>query len=77
MNIDYPALAAELAAGHPDTGAYNVDDQLAADELNAENRTRNRSICQRRSLLPVTISRAQELGLLVITVSHVAHARGQ
>ena len=39
MAIDYVALAAELTAGHPDTGAYNVDDQLAADELNAKNRT--------------------------------------
>ena len=39
MNI--PALAAELTAGHPDTGAYNVDDQIAANQLNAVNRSRN------------------------------------
>lgn len=32
------ALKAELLAGHPDTGAYNADDQLAADEINALNR---------------------------------------
>ena len=38
MGIDYQALKTELLAGHPDTGAYNVDDQLAADELNAVNR---------------------------------------
>ena len=37
--MDYPALNAELLAGHPDTGAYNVDNQLAADELNVVNRT--------------------------------------
>ena len=37
--MDYIALKAELDAGHPDTGAYNVDDTLAAAELNAVNRT--------------------------------------
>ena len=37
--MDYPALRSELDAGHPDTGAYNVDDLLAAGELNAVNRT--------------------------------------
>ena len=36
--MDYVALKAELDAGHPTTGAYNVDDTLAAAELNAENR---------------------------------------
>lgn len=39
----YADLAAELAGGHPVTGAYNVDNQLAADEINAVNRTRNRT----------------------------------
>ena len=39
--MDLAALAAELTAGHPDTGAYNVDDALAAAQLNAVNRTRN------------------------------------
>jgi len=38
MAIDYLVLKAELTAGHPDTGAYNIDDGLAADELNAVNR---------------------------------------
>lgn len=28
------ALAAELIAGHPVTGAYNADDALAADQIN-------------------------------------------
>jgi len=37
MSIDYTALKAELDAGHPVTGAYDADDQLAADELNLEN----------------------------------------
>ena len=41
--MDYQALKAELDAGHPDTGAYNVDNALAANELNAINRTSDRS----------------------------------
>jgi len=41
MNIS--DLAEELAAGHPDTGAYNADAATAAGELNAVNRTRNRT----------------------------------
>lgn len=35
---DLVALKAELLAGHPDTGAYNVDDALAAAEINEVNR---------------------------------------
>lgn len=42
--MNYIALKAELLAGHPDTGAYNVDNQLAADELNAINRPANGGI---------------------------------
>ena len=37
MSIDYVALKAELDAGHPVTGAYDANDQLAADQLNAVN----------------------------------------
>ena len=37
MSIDYVALKAELDGAHPVTGAYNADDQLAADELNLFN----------------------------------------
>ncbi len=36
MNI--AALKAELIAGHPNTGAYNVDAVFAMDQLNAVNR---------------------------------------
>ena len=36
-------LKAELTAGHPDTGAYNADDGIAATEINAVNRTRNKT----------------------------------
>lgn len=38
MALQYQALKDELLAGHPDTGPYNVDDTLAAGELNAINR---------------------------------------
>ncbi len=41
--MDIAALKTELIAGHPDTGAYDSDDALAAAELNAVNRTRNRT----------------------------------
>lgn len=37
--MDFAAVAAELATGHPDTGAYDADDAVAAGELNAVNRT--------------------------------------
>ena len=37
MAIDYQALKTELAGSHPVSGAYNADDQLAADQLNAYN----------------------------------------
>lgn len=37
--MDYISLKQELDAGHPDTGAYSVDDATAAAELNAVNRT--------------------------------------
>jgi len=35
MAIDYTALAAELTAGHPVSGAYNANAQLAANQINA------------------------------------------
>lgn len=35
--ISTDAMAAELAAGHPVTGAYSADNQTAADQLNAAN----------------------------------------
>lgn len=36
--MDIAALKTELDSGHPDTGAYNVNDETAAAELNAMNR---------------------------------------
>lgn len=41
--MDYAALRSELDAGHPVTGAYDANDQIAADQLNAVNRQRNKA----------------------------------
>lgn len=41
MSIDYAQLKIDDAAGHPDTGAFNVDAATAVDEWNALNRTNN------------------------------------
>ena len=38
--MDYVALKAELDAGHPVSGPYSGDDQLAADQINALDVTR-------------------------------------
>jgi hypothetical protein len=50
------ALRAELDAGHPDTGAYNADAQLAADQINAVNRTVNVSSLSGDQLFSATDS---------------------
>ncbi len=42
MNLT--VLKDELLAGHPDTGPYDADDQIAADQLNAVNRTLPRAL---------------------------------
>ena len=52
--MDTKALKAELAAGHPGTGAYNADDALAAAELNVVNRSRNRTAMDGAFLLSAT-----------------------
>lgn len=48
------ALKVELLAGHPDTGAYNADDAIAAGELNAVNRTRTRDTVTGSEILNAT-----------------------
>ena len=50
MNI--VALAAELAAGHPTSGAYSADPQLAADQINAKDQTRIRASMTGATALP-------------------------
>ena len=41
--MDLSALAAELASGHPDTGAYDADSAIAATQINVVNRKKNRT----------------------------------
>ena len=48
------ALKTELIAGHPGTGPYNADDELAAGELNVVNRTRNRTTVEGSEILNAT-----------------------
>ena len=38
--MNYEILATELTSGHPITGAYGADSQVAADQLNASNDVR-------------------------------------
>ena len=52
--MDYPALKTELLAGHPGTGAYDADDTIAAGELNAVNRTRQRDFVTGSEILNAT-----------------------
>lgn len=49
-------LRLELDTGHPDTGSYNADNQLAADEINVVNRTRNRDIISGDNIFAATVS---------------------
>lgn len=58
MNI--AALKAELASGHPLTGTYNSDDALAADELNAVNRTRDRTSMTGRQVAAKIVNSAYD-----------------
>ena len=50
----YPALKAELDAGHPVSGAYNADDQLAADQINLADVSRIRSNMTGAEILAAT-----------------------
>lgn len=43
MPLTLAALKTEIAAGHPGTGAYSANDETAANQLNATNRTREKS----------------------------------
>ena len=52
--MDIAALAAELAAGHPDTGAYDANNLTAAGQLNAVNRTAPRDTVAGSEILNAT-----------------------
>jgi len=47
-------LKTELAAGHPDTGTYDADHVLAADQINVVNRTRPRPVMSGDALFDAT-----------------------
>lgn len=61
--MDLQALKVELLAGHPDTGAYSLDDATAAAELNAVNRTNPRASMTASELMN-TINKAEFDALL-------------
>ncbi len=52
--MDLAVLKTELLAGHPDTGAYDADDAVAATELNVVNRTRTRATVEGSEILNAT-----------------------
>ena len=71
--MDLQALAAELTAGHPDTGAYDADDAIAATQINVVNRTTPKGTLTGSEVNHV--SRAVELGLGNVRVGDVQRAR--
>lgn len=54
--MDITALKAELLGGHPDTGVYDADSVVAASQLNAVNRTRNKTSLSGNELFTSTDS---------------------
>ena len=52
--MNYQDLKTELDTGHPDTGAYSADSTIAAGELNAVNRTRQREFVTGSEILNAT-----------------------
>ena len=49
-------LKVELAAGHPVTGPYNADHELAADQINAVDRTRTKASMTGDELFGATVA---------------------
>ena len=55
-----PALKTELLAGHPDTGAYDANDETAANEINAVNRTVNKTTMTGREVAAEVVDSAYD-----------------
>lgn len=55
--MDLQALKTELLAGHPGTGAYNADNEIAANQINAVNRPGDGSVSAMLNYLLVNKSR--------------------
>jgi len=53
--VDLAALKAELLAGHPTTGAYSSNDETAANQINAPNRTPNRDTTDAGTILAAIV----------------------
>ena len=60
--MDYAILKAELLEGHPDTGAYEADDAIAAEQLNTVNRSRDKTSMTGSEILNA-IDKAEYLAL--------------
>ena len=56
----YKRLKEELDSGHPVTGAYNIDDALAANELNAQNINIDGGILEMINYLAINRSRTND-----------------
>lgn len=53
--MDLVALKAEIVAGHPTTGAYSANDEIAASQINAPNRTPGRETTDAGTLLAAIV----------------------
>jgi len=56
----YSTIAAELVAGHPVTGAYDVDDTVVVAQLNESNVVRDRPTIPAAEILEVIIANPAE-----------------
>jgi len=72
--VNIPNIQAALLADHPETGAYNADDALAADQMNEKNIERNKTSMSGRELadnivnaeyVPLTDAKKSQLLALV------------
>lgn len=68
--MDLQALKTELLAGHPSTGAYSADDEVAASQLNAPNRSPNRESTDAGTLI-ASIVRAEYDALLAANKTYL------
>jgi len=74
---DIPKLKIELLAGHPDAGAYDVDSEVAAGQLNAVNRSIHRTSCGSSDKIRTSGRRACVAGIDRHITSVVALAKAE
>lgn len=68
--MDLNALKTELLAGHPGTGPYSADNEAAANQLNAPNRSPNRESTDAGTLI-AAIVRAEYDALAAASKSYL------